>query len=652
MVGRMIAGGVRPRRMAAGTAMGLKTWIDGVCDGARGLGRRLAGDVRGNVAMLFGLGLPVLILMTFGGVDIHRMSTVKVNLQDALDAAALAAARSPFTEDEDLQRVGLAALKANLQAYPNVTLEEDQTSFTLNSEDVVIADARVQVKTLVANIFLPPYGQLMDDYLPVGGHSEVDRSSRNIEVALVLDVTGSMAGQRIKDLKSAAKELVDIIVQPVQSPYYSRLALVPYSMGVNLGSDANAARGAPIGATNISGAVMNLAGTPKTITGATDDRPVVITAASHGFSNDDVVWITGATGMTQLKNKAFRVRNKTRNTFELYTLSGYRVDGRYYDDYTGNAKVQRCQNNDCSIVFTSNNHGLSNNDYVYFSDVGGLRDSDNDSVVNGRFFLVGNATTNTFTIEPSDGQGITPYTSGGKAWCAQQGCTWFAFENMYGNLQAHRISTCVTERTGPNAYTDAAPSGSPVGRNYPGSSNPCLDAEVQPLTSNKNALKDAIDDYDVEGSTAGQIGIGWGWYMVSPNFNSLWPSNGAAAYNTADTLKAVIIMTDGEFNTPYCSGVISRDAGSGSGSNSEKIDCGASNGDPFDQGRAMCAAMKARGVLVYTVGFQITAGGNAANMLQACASTPANFYLPASGGDLSEAFAAIGRDITQLRISK
>ena len=124
--------------------MGLKTWIDGVCGGASGLVRRLAGDVRGNVAMLFGLSLPVLILMTFGGVDIHRMSTVRVNLQDALDAAALAAARSPFTADEDLQRVGLAALRANLQAYPNVTLEEDQTSFTLNDEDVVVADARVQ----------------------------------------------------------------------------------------------------------------------------------------------------------------------------------------------------------------------------------------------------------------------------------------------------------------------------------------------------------------------------------------------------------------------------------------------------------------------------------------------------------------------------
>jgi len=632
--------------------MGLKTWIDGACGGVRDLARRLAGDVRGNVALLFGLSLPVLILMTFGGVDIHRMSTVRVNLQDALDAATLAAARSPYTADADLQRVGLAALKANLQAYPNVTLDETQTSFTLSDEDVVIADARVQVKTLVANIFLPPYGQLMDDYLPVGGHSEVDRSSRNIEVALVLDVTGSMAGQRIADLKAAAKELVDIVVQPVQTPYYSKLALVPYSMGVNPGSSANAVRGVPVGSTPISGAVMNLVGTAKSITGATKGWPVVITSAAHGFNNGDVVWITGATGMTQLNNKPFRVSNKATNTFELYTLGGDRVWGGNYDTYTGNAKVQRCQDNDCSITVTSTNHGLENNDYVYITDVSGLRDSENRSVVNGKAFLVGNVTTNTFTVEPSESRGIGPYISGGQAWCAQQGCAWFAFENMHGNLRVHPISTCVTERTGDDAYTDASPATAPVGRNYPGASNPCLQATVLPLTSHKPSLVAQIDGYEVEGSTAGQIGIGWGWYMVSPNFNHLWPSNGAGLYNTAETLKAVIIMTDGEFNTPYCSGVISRQGGTGSGENSEKIDCDADNGDPFAQGRAMCAAMKARGVLVYTVGFQITAGGNAANMLEACASTPSNYYLAGSGGDLSEAFAAIGRDITQLRISR
>ncbi|MDY6924703.1 MAG: pilus assembly protein TadG-related protein [Pseudomonadota bacterium] len=633
--------------------MGLKTWIDGACGGARDLARRLRDDVGGNIAMMFGLSLPVLILMSLGGVDIHRMSTVKVNLQDALDAATLAAARSPYMTEAELTQVGLAALKANLQAYPNVTLEEDLTTFTLTEDDVVVAKTRVQVTTIVANILLPPYGQMMDKTMPVGGRSEVDRSSRNLEVALVLDVTGSMGeGSRMADLKAAAAALVEIVVQPVQTPYYSKMALVPYSMGVNLGSNANAVRGTPTGSTGVTGAVMNLSGTAKDVTSATKGSPVVITAPGHGFNNNDIVWISGATGMTQLNNKPYRVRNSHTDTFELYTVAGSRVSGSRYGDYKGNAKVQRCQNNDCSITITSERHGLVNNDYVYLAGLGGLRDSNNNSVVNGKTFLVGNTTRDTFTIEPPDGQGFTPYSSGGQAWCAQQGCTWFAFENMYGDLQTHEISNCVTERTGAEAYTDASPYGSRVGRNYPGPSNPCLGATIQPLSSDKSALTNKINGYTVQGSTAGQIGIGWGWYMVSPNFNYLWPSNGAGAYDTSKTLKAVIIMTDGEFNTPYCSGVIASDAGSGSGSNSEKIDCAASNGDPFDQGRAMCAAMKAQGVLVYTVGFQIAAGGAAASMLSTCASTPANFYLPASGGDLSEAFKAIGRDITQLRISK
>ena len=180
--------------------MRLNAWIDGFGEGLRSFTRRVANDARGNVAMLFGLSLPVLILMTVGGVDIHRASTVRVNLQDALDAAALSAARSPYTAPADIQRVGLTSLRANLKAYPNITLREADTSFVLNSDAVVIASSKVDVKTLVANLFLPPYGQFMDDYLPVGAHSEVDRSSKNIEVGLVLDITGSMAGQRIIDL--------------------------------------------------------------------------------------------------------------------------------------------------------------------------------------------------------------------------------------------------------------------------------------------------------------------------------------------------------------------------------------------------------------------------------------------------------------------
>ncbi len=629
--------------------MGRISWFDGLGRRLRAFARRMAGDARGNVAMLFGLSIPVLVLITVGGVDIHRASTVRVNLQDALDAAALAAARSPYTANADLQRVGLASLRANLKAYPEITLREGDTSFVLNSDDVVVAASKVDVKTLVASIVLPPYGKFMDDYLPVAAHSEVDRSSRNIEVALVLDITGSMAGQRIIDLKAAAKELVDLIVQPIQTPWYSKVALVPYSNSVNPGSHVTAARGGISTSVNITGAVINLAGTPKSITAATKARPVVITSTDHGFSNGDVVWITGATGMTQLNNKPYEVRNRTANTFELYNMAGYRVNGTNYGTYSGSAgRVQRCQNNDCSITITAANHGMSNNEYVYITNVGGM------TQINDQSHLVGNASTNSFTIDLTE-TSLSPYTSGGRAWSARGGgTTYFAFENMDGDLQTHRVSGCVTERVGAQAYTEAAPTGASswVGRHYPNISGTCIDDTILPLSSDAATIKSRIDDFNVSGSTSGQIGIAWGWYMVSPNWNSLWPSNGAAAYNSAETLKAVVIMTDGAFNTPYCSGVISRQAGSGSGSSSAKIDCDATNGDPFAQSRALCAAMKTQGVIVYTVGFGITAGTDEAGVLADCASTPANVFLPADGGDLSEAFAAIGRDIKQLRISR
>ena len=237
--------------------MGLFQQVTGVIAALRQGVRRLATDTRGNVAMIMGLIMPVLVLVSMAGVDIHRVATVRSNLQDALDAAALAAARSDYVKADDLNRVGRAALRANLAGYSHVTLDDSKVTFTLNNNEVVVANAKVSVKTIAAHIFLPPYGTILDEYLPVGAHSEVTRASKNIEVALVLDVTGSMAsGGRMDALKAAAKNLIDIVVQPAakQTPYYSRVAIIPYSIGVNAGTYANALRGTLTGPTSISDA--------------------------------------------------------------------------------------------------------------------------------------------------------------------------------------------------------------------------------------------------------------------------------------------------------------------------------------------------------------------------------------------------------------
>ena len=630
--------------------MGLKTWMKGLSRSLSAFTRRLADNSGGNVALMFAISLPVLIMMAVGGVDIHRASTVRANLQDALDAASLAAARSPYTANADLQRVGLVALKANLKAFPDVTLSEDATSFVMNDDNVVIATSRVSIKTMVAHIVLPPYGRFMDEYMLVRADSEVDRSSKNIEVGLVLDITGSMGGRRIVDLKAAANQLVDIVVQDVQTPFYTRMAIVPYSMGVNLGAYADDARGTPIGAR----AITNMEWAASTASDISDitraSTGVVTTEDSHGLQTNDYVWIRNVSGMPQVNDRAYRVQKISATSFSLQSWNGSSwetVQTSGYGRYSRRGEVRKCHLPDCTIQVTAAGHGLTNGDGVYITGVNGMTE------VNDRPFIVSHVSGDTYSIGVN-GADWGARTSGGSSWCGQDGCQWRVFYNPSGDLRALETSTCVSERTGRQAYTDAAPDAAArVGRNYPSTSgNPCPSSTILPLSSDRSALKSRIRDLSVVGSTAGHIGMAWGWYAVSPNFNGLWPGSPAGAYAPEDTLKAVIIMTDGEFNTPYNSGVIAVDAGAGSGGYRDKINENATNGDPFAQGQALCDSMKAAGVIVYTVGFQISRGGAAAALLADCATSAHHAHLPASGADLSAAFAEIGRDITRLRISK
>ncbi len=615
--------------------------MDRILLGLKSFGRRLVRAREGGVAMLFALALPPMLLMTVAGIDIHRASTVRMNLQDALDAAALAAARSPAMNDREIMDVAMPALRANLQAYPNIALVENDTSFSLTSDGIVVARGRVDVGTLIAGFFLPPYGQVLDDTIQVGASSQVNRASRNLEVGLVLDITGSMSNGKLNQLREAANVLVDIVVQPQQTPFYSKMSVVPYSMGVNVAAHANAARGSATG----SAAITNVSwhtGSVRNVTAVTRANPATVTSNGHGFQNGDRVVFWNSSRMSQLNGRVFTVTNRNHNTFRL---SG--VDSRYWGNFSSSdgVRVAKCARTDCAPTITAANHGLSNGEGVYITGLGGM------AAMNNTPYTVSGVSGSTYRLDAVP-NGM--YTSGGRSWCGRYGCEWRVFTNASGNLRALPNTTCVAERTGQQAYTDAPPSSQArVSFNYASSNNPCPDEAILPLSSSISGLKAKINRLTVpEGSTAGQIGAAWGWYTVSPNFNSLWPSSAAGAYDPDRLLKAVILMTDGEFNTPYCEGVIARDAGDGSGSAADKIRCNATNGSAFDQAKALCDAMKQQGVTVYTVGFQVPSNGDAARIMRECASSRDAAYLPASGSDLTDAFRAIGRDITRLRISK
>ena len=601
---------------------------------------------RGNVALIAGIALPVLLMISAGAIDLHHAAKVKSELQDALDAATLAAARSNYTAAGDIQRVGMASIRANMPQYFKDN-PGDVATFTLGSRYQVQATATVQVKTIIANVFLPPYGKLFDDYLPMTASSDVLRASRNVEVAMALDITGSMDGY-MNDLKSAAKELVGIVVQGDQTLYTTRVALVPYARGVNVGSYAEAFRGPLKGSTSITGA--SWAAAAKEISNSSNGT---FTASSHGLAVGDAVYVYGFSSSSINRTIQTVSQVPTSSTFKLTGLSSS------YSAASGTRRyLRKCVDPQCRMLVTSSGHGLINGGLVKVSGVQGM------TQLNG-YQTVTPINTNTFAVAIDRNNPPADYVRYGTVQCGWDGCQQRVFYNKSNVLTELPATDCISERPrGSSDPTDKAPGTNAwLGRSYLPSGQTCQPGRYLPLTNvltGTNGLNTVIDNYQPLGATAGQTGIEMAWYSISPNFGSVLPTASRPnPFNTAETIKAVILMTDGEFNTPYCEGVVSKDAGSGSIGTDYQINCPSTNGDVFTQSVEVCRAMKKQGIVVYTIGFNLgtskgkTGIDTAYEVMEACATDPKeNFFPAATGTDLKEAFKQIGRDITRLRIAR
>ena len=224
---------------------------------------------------------------------------------------------------------------------------------------------------------------------------------------------------------------------------------------------------------------------------------------------------------------------------------------------------------------------------------------------------------------------------------------WHWYYGWQTSTLTYYRSDCLAERIGPQAYTDVAPgAGSYVMSIYNRySDRRCKPDEsnvIMPLTNNKASLISAIDGLVTSGGTGGHLGTAWSWYTLSPNWNNLWASsaNHASAYGTENTQKIAILMTDGEYNTQYTSEGIKTSSSSS-----------AANGSSKDQARTMCTAMKDAGIVVYTVGFDLSQGSTAAQTLAQCATDSSKVFTAEDGEQLKQAFRAIALEISKLYLS-
>ena len=448
----------------------------------RGLAR-FGADRSGNVAVIFAMMSVVLLLSIGAAVDIGRWLHARDQTVAAVDAAVLAGGRALQTNSDEDAAVAAAQKFYAQNITSRLPVTGDTISFAVGDNGTsMTASGTAYIKT--------PFLQFANiDKLPLVSTSETQFSKaqlatggnggENLEIAMMLDVTGSMAGQKLSDLKDSAKDLINIVIWDDQSKFTSKVAVVPFSEDIR-------------------------------------------------FPNSGAM-------------------NKARGT----SLPASKTVG------------------------------------------------------SGR------------------------------------------------NQKTYYLSDCVVERTGSQKYTDAAPaSGQYVMGHYTANSTGTgssrkgvctipAGAELMPLTSKKDDLIAKVDGLSAAGGTAGQLGTAWAWYMLSPNWSTLWPAiNRPEAYGTENLQKIAILMTDGEYNRQYDSNGISASASA------------AANGSSTTQARALCTAMKATGITVYTVGFQLGGNKTAIETLNRCATEPGKFYNADDGDQLKQAFRDIALKLTSLYLSK
>jgi Flp pilus assembly protein TadG len=189
--------------------------------------RRLRADRRGSTAVFVALGMVALIAAMGTAIDAGRGYLVKARLSQALDAAGLAGGRVVFSSsrDSDIRMF----FKAN---FPTAYLDAKVSGPTI-SVDTDGGTIRLAATAIVPTTFMRLVGL---DSMTIKAQSTVQRTNRGMELVLVMDNTGSMAGSKITAMKNAATNLINILYGSNETQNNFWVGLVPYVATVNIGN--------------------------------------------------------------------------------------------------------------------------------------------------------------------------------------------------------------------------------------------------------------------------------------------------------------------------------------------------------------------------------------------------------------------------------
>lgn len=199
-----------------------------------GFGRIGAG---GNVAITTALTMVPILCAAGGALDYTRAISVRTHLQATLDAGLLAIARdyaslqqsggssgSGQSSGENISERILPFIVSSGLSREIVDTVEVEVNLI---DGGIAATARADVPTSLLRL-------IHVENLPIVATAEVMAAAEPMEIALALDVTGSMAAN-MADMRSAAQGFVDLVTSNGTNPA-AKVALVPFVGAVNIGT--------------------------------------------------------------------------------------------------------------------------------------------------------------------------------------------------------------------------------------------------------------------------------------------------------------------------------------------------------------------------------------------------------------------------------
>lgn len=197
-----------------------------------------AASKAGSVPTLFALSVVSIGLAAGMAIDFTRMVHTKSIMNDALDAAVLAAGNELVetgTVNAELRQKFEDFFYANIENRIGIASKIEISEFTADaSTGEIRANATAEIETTLMKL---AGHQTMN--LDTG--VEAKFSNKPIEIAFALDVTGSMGVEgKLGALKRASRAAIDILL-PNSNTNGVRIALVPYAASVNAGRWADRA---------------------------------------------------------------------------------------------------------------------------------------------------------------------------------------------------------------------------------------------------------------------------------------------------------------------------------------------------------------------------------------------------------------------------